>query len=337
MQWFDVLDWGIEGQGWRDTEAPFDRLPAKAKGVVPEPVWNLSRSATGMYASFRTNATEIHARWQLKSSHLGEANFPVAAFSGLDLYVDDGGTWRWAAATHKLESQTPEVCVIEGMAGDLRDFRLYLPMRNAVLKLEVGVPDEADFTPVAPSSEKPLVFYGTSILHGAYASHAGMVHSSILGRRLRQPVINLGFSGNGKMEIALADLLAEVDASVYILDTLPNMGLNLVEERAEAFVRHLRALRPDVPIVLVEDRPLGNYWIKPAVKQTHEAKWQRFREIYDGLVGEGMGDLHYVPGRDLFGTDSEGSLDSSHPSDLGFMRMAEILDPVLRPLVAQRG
>lgn len=334
MQWFDVLDWGIEGQGWRDTEAPFDRLPAKAKGVVPEPVWNLSHSGTGMYASFRTDATAIHARWQLGSTQMGEANFPVAAFSGLDLYADDNGSWRWAAATQKLESQNPEVCVIEGMAGDLRDFRLYLPMRNPVLKLEVGVPDGNAFTPVAPGTEKPLVFYGTSILHGAYASHAGMVHSSILGRRLRQPVINLGFSGNGKMEIALADLLAEIDASVYILDTLPNMGLDLVEERAEAFVRHLRALRPDVPIVLVEDRPLGNYWIKPAVKRNHETKWQRFREIYDELVRAGMGDLYYVPGRDLFGVDSEGSLDSSHPSDLGFMRMADILDPVLRPLVS---
>lgn len=335
MQWFDVLDWGIEGQGWRDTEAPFDRLPAKAKGMVPEPVWNLSHSGTGMYASFRTDATTIHARWQLGSTQMGEANFPVAAFSGLDLYADDNGSWRWAAATQKLESQTPEVCVIEGMAGDLRDFRLYLPMRNPVLKLQIGVPDGNAFTPVPPNPAKPLVFYGTSILHGAYASHAGMVHSSILGRRLRQPVINLGFSGNGKMEIALADLLAEIDASVYILDTLPNMGLDLVEERAEAFVRHLRTLRPNVPIVLVEDRPLGNYWIKPAVKQSHETKWRRFREIYDGLVREGMGDLYYVPGRDLFGADSEGSLDASHPSDLGYMRMADCLEPVLRPLTKQ--
>jgi lysophospholipase L1-like esterase len=257
----------------------------------------------------------------------------VAAFSGLDLYGDDNGAWRWAGATHKLDSQTPEVCIIDGMAGEPRDFRLYLPMRNPVRKLEIGVPDEAEFTPVAPSGEKPLVFYGTSILHGAYASHAGMVHSSILGRRLKQPVINLGFSGVGKMEIALADLLAELDAKVYVLDTLPNMGLALVEERAEAFIRRLRALRPGVPIVLVEDRPLGNYWIKPATKRGHEAKWQRFREIYDGLVREGMDNLHYVPGRDLFGTDSEGSLDSSHPSDLGYMRMADSLDPVLRSLV----
>lgn len=332
MNWFDVLDWGIEGKGWRDTEAPFDRLPAKAKGVVPEAVWNLSHSATGMYASFRTNATQIHARWQLGAERLGEANFPVAAFSGLDLYADDNGAWRWAAATQNLTSQTPEVCVIEGMAGVMRDFRLYLPLRNPVRKLEIGVPDDAKFTPVAPSSAKPLVFYGTSIVHGAYASHAGMVHPSILGRRLGCPVINLGFSGVGKMEIALADLLAELDARVYILDTLPNMGLDLVLERVEAFVRRLRALRPGVPIVLVEDRPLGNYWIKPAVKQGHEKKWQAFRAIYETLVRDGMDKLHYVPGRDLFGTDSEGSLDSSHPSDLGYMRMADCLDPVLRPL-----
>ena len=334
MRWFDIREWGVEGKGWTDTHCAYDRLPRKAEQMVPEAVWNLSRTATGMCVHFTTNATAIHARWVLRSPQLGEANFAVCGFSGLDLYADDNGTWRWAGATQNVGSQTPCVCLVNGMAGALRKYRLYLPLRNPVDRVEIGVPAGSVFEPVAPRTERPLVFYGTSIVHGAYASHSGLVHSEILGRRLNRPTINLGFSGTARMELALADLLAELDAAVYIVDTLPNMDMSLVTERAEAFVRRLRGHRPTTPIVLVEDRPLVNYWIKPAEKRYQENKWREFRRIHDMLVASGIGGLSYIEGRDLFGTDSEASLDSSHPSDLGFMRMADCLEPVLRGVLA---
>ncbi|MGE3312126.1 MAG: SGNH/GDSL hydrolase N-terminal domain-containing protein, partial [Limisphaerales bacterium] len=43
VEWMDVRRLGVEGQGWRETAAPIDRLPARAEGVVRPPVWNLSR------------------------------------------------------------------------------------------------------------------------------------------------------------------------------------------------------------------------------------------------------------------------------------------------------
>lgn len=45
--WRDVREWGVEGRGWSDTERYFDRLPATAKGVVPDAVWDLSRHSAG--------------------------------------------------------------------------------------------------------------------------------------------------------------------------------------------------------------------------------------------------------------------------------------------------
>ena len=38
-------------------------------------------------------------------------------------------------------------------------------------------------------------------------------------------------------------------------------------------------------------------------------------------------------GDDLFGDDGEGSVDGSHPNDLGFMRQAEAFAKVLGPLL----
>lgn len=332
-QWFNLRDWGVEGQGWTDTLCPYDRLPARAEKLVPPAVWDLSRSAIGICAFFETDAPAIHARWQLRSPQLGEANFQVAAFSGVDLYGDNGGAWRWIAAGHQVKDQHPEFCLVDGLSGEPRRYLLYLPLRNPVNQVEIGVPAGARFTPVAPRRAKPVVFYGTSIVHGAYASHAGMVHPAILGRRLSRPSLNLGFSGNAKMEPALADLLAELDAAVYVVDALPNMDLALVRERAEPFIRRLCQARPQVPVVLVEDRPWASYWVKPALKAMHEEKWRAFRAVYERLRGEGFVQLSYVEGRTLFGSDGEASLDASHPSDLGFMRMADILEPILRAVV----
>jgi hypothetical protein len=332
LKWYDLREC-VEGQGWTDTLEPYDRLPAKAEGMVPEAVWNLSRSSTGMCARFKTNATSIDARWHLRSEQLGEPNFSVAGFSGLDLYGDDNGTWRWIAAGHTVKNQTPECRLVDQIDGSTRQYMLYTPLRNPLNKLEIGLPADAEMSLLPPRDLKPMVFYGTSIVHGAYASHPGIVHPALLGRRLNRPSINLGFSGNARMEPELAELLAELDASVYMIDPLPNMDQSQVEERAATFLRILCNARPHVPVILVEDRPHQRYWIQPKSKAEHEAKWAALRGIYDSLRKEGFVQLSYIEGRDLFGSDGEASLDASHPSDLGFMRMADIFEPVLRSVL----
>lgn len=333
LKWMNALEIGLEGKGWEDTHRPYDRLPRKAQAMVPEAVWNLSRTATGMCIHFRSDAYQIHARWEMQNACLGEGNFPVAGYSGLDLYGDDQGTWRWVAATQNLEGPSPQVCIANGLDGKDRAYCLYLPLRNPLEKLEIGVPVQSRLDPIAPRTQKSLVVYGTSIVHGAYGSHAGVIYPSLLGRRLNLPVINLGFSGNARMEIEVADLLAELEAQIYLLDPLPNMDTNLVSERAEAFLLRLRARRPHAPIVLVEDFPRTNAWIKPELKKSVTEKNQRVREITGALIAGGMNDLTLIEGDELLGTDNEASLDCIHPSDLGYMRMADRIEPVLAALV----
>lgn len=328
--WHNPETWGFEGKGWSDTERVYDRLPAKAKAMVPEVVWNLSRSATGIAIFFETNAPWIQVRWRLQYHQLSEPNFPAAGFSGVDLYCHDGKKYEWAGAGHLVNNQNAEQRLIEGMDANRKKFMLYLPIRNPVESVEIGVPEGSAFNPVPPRKEKPIVFYGTSIVHGAYVSHAGMVHTSILGRRLDMPVMNLGFSGNAKMEEALADLLAELDAAAYVIDPLPNMDLGMLKERAESFIRKLCKAKPKTPIILVEDRPWVNLWLRPAAMKGQEEKWAWYAALFQKLKEEKIGNLRYIPGRHLFGTDKDGSPDSSHPTDLGNFRQADVFEPVLR-------
>ena len=101
-----------------------------------------------------------------------------------------------------------------------RNITLYLPSRGSLSKVEVGVaPGESVAATEPPQpNQKLVVVYGTSILHGAAAGRAGMVYSSQMQRYLKRPVVNLGFSGHGLMQQEVGDLLAELDAQIFVLD-----------------------------------------------------------------------------------------------------------------------
>jgi len=334
LAWYDVQQWGVEGRAWSDTKRYFDRLPGKAEGVVRGPVWSLSRHSAGMCVRFDTDATEIHARYELFKSSLGMSHMPPTGASGVDLYArDDQGTWRWVAVS-RPSAQTVKAKLVSGIPAGRRAYLLYLPLYNGVESLQIGVPADAQFEPVPPRSDKPIVYYGTSIAHGACASRPGMSFSAILGRWLDRPVVNLAFSGNGRMDPEVVDLLAEIDAAVYCIDCLPNMQGPDVAERTEPLVRTLRKARPTVPIVLIEDRTYANAWLLPDRRERHAAARAALKAAYDKLTAEGTKGLYYVEGEHLLGDDDEATTDSSHPNDLGMMRMAEALEPVLRPILS---
>ena len=54
------------------------------------------------------------------------------------------------------------------------------------------------------------------------------------------------------------------------------------------------------------------------------------RDIYARLCREGLTLTHYLPGDDFFGHDGEASIDGIHPTDLGFIRAADLLEPIVK-------
>jgi lysophospholipase L1-like esterase len=331
LVWHDVTEFGLEGRLWADrTRARyFDRFPAEAEAKIPKAVWGLSRDSAGMTARFDSDSPTVAVRYTLSKDRLAMPHMPATGVSGVDLYArDDKGAWRWVNVTMP-ESKTVESVLLSGVPARGREFQLYLPLYNGVDKLEIGVVKNAKFEGHAPR-EKPIVFYGTSITHGACASRPGMVHTAILARRLDRPVTNLGFSGNGRMDTGVGELLGLVDAAAFVIDCLPNMDAALVTERTVPFVQALRKARPQTPIVLVEDRRNTNSWIFESRANHHTANHAALKKAYDSLVGEGVSGLFYIPGDDLLGDDSEGATDGSHPNDLGFYRQALAMEPTLK-------
>jgi GDSL-like Lipase/Acylhydrolase family len=87
---------------------------------------------------------------------------------------------------------------------------LYLPLYNGVKYLRLGVPKGSELTLVKETDTKPIVIWGTSILQGAVASRPGMAYANMLRRWLdNTPLVDLGFSGNGKMQSSVVPFISQ--------------------------------------------------------------------------------------------------------------------------------
>ncbi len=339
--WHDLAKLPLEGKGWPDGETKhrYDRLPAKAEGVVRAPVWSLSHDSAGMRYRFVTDATFVRARWKVrKGDRLALPHMAATGVSGVDLYVRELDEWHFVSVG-RPEAALNEKTLVRGMPKQQREYMLYLPLYNGVDSVEIGVPEGATFAaaPTRYEGRKPVVFYGTSILQGGCASRPGMAYPSIIGRMLEWPTINLGFSGNGKTEPELAQLLTELAPAAYVLDSLPNLDVEQVKERVEPFVRTLRAKHPKVPLILVEN---VNYtdtgWLEPRRVKVAEAN-VFLRKLHDKLKAAGDKHIYYVHAAHLLGGDGEDTVDGTHPTDLGFKRMAEGIAPVVRTALREAG
>ena len=135
------------------------------------------------------------------------------------------------------------------------EYLLYLPLYDGLANLEIGVqPSAVIGNPEinSPQKEKPVVFYGTSITQGGCASRAGMAYPNQLSRMLDRQIVNLGFSGNGQLDPEIAEFMAGIDASCFVMDCLPNVSIAQMQEKYARFVEIIREKKPYVPILMVE-------------------------------------------------------------------------------------
>ena len=336
LDWSDAHDFTVEGLGFKDLKSPYDRLPLRAEGVVRQAVWDLSRDSSGVLVRFISNTTAIHARWSVTNKNLASANITAIASSGLDLYAKtDAGRWHWLGIGRPTKFPENTDVLAAALPAGSREYMIYLPLRNAVTSLEIGVTQGASIgrAPARAATSKAIAFYGTSITHGISASRPGMTHPAVLGRMFDREIINLGFSGNGRMEPEVTKFLAELDPAVFVLDCLPNMNAKDVEARAANCVNTLRAAHPQTPILLVEDRNYANNIFNASRRENNQANHVAMQKVYAQLKAAKVAHLHYLKADHLLGEDGEDTIDGSHPTDLGFQRQAKAFQKALKKII----
>lgn len=257
---------------------------------------------------------------------------------GLDLYVlTDEGRWRYIGPGRPMGNPTVWTASAN-MEPKMREYMIHLSLYDQVDKLEIGIdkgyviekPQVA-----SPRRGKPVVIYGTSLAHGATASRPGMAASNILQRELNCEVINLGFSANGRLDYEIAEMMADVDASVYIMDNIPNSKVDEIYEKTEPFVKILRDRHPDVPIIFIEDPRFPGIPYNKAITTEVERKNKAIKEVYQRLTAAGLDNTYYVEQADLQPEDGDATSDEYHYTDIGFRKYCDTLLPILRKCLNQ--
>lgn len=327
----DAAAFPLLGKATEETETRYERLPARFKGISRPAVWTLGKDCAGLAVRFRSNSTTIAARWTALYNNTMNHQTQTGT-RGLDLYCLHNGEWTFVNSgrpTGKENSAT----IIANMKPEMREYMLYLSLYDGITSLEIGVDSlSALEQPVvnSPVREKPVVFYGTSILQGGCSNRPGMAHTSIISRRLDRECINLGFSGNALLDLEIAELIAGVDASVYVLDFVPNASVEQMNEKMEKFYRIIRDKHPDTPIIFIEDPIFTHSRFDQKILKEITRKNETVNRIFKELKKKGEKKIYMISSEKMLGNDSEATVDGTHFTDLGMMRYADLVCPVIK-------
>ncbi|HTL51663.1 MAG TPA: SGNH/GDSL hydrolase family protein [Planctomycetota bacterium] len=330
--WYDGIYLTLAGKGWPKESRRYERFPKRAEGKIPEKPWRQSLACAGLSLRFSSDATFFFLR---TVDYDGRKNINQISMNSPSLYVHHHGRWQWLGLAKMVDEGQNEIhkLVNGAMPKAMREYILYLPLGRGMTKLELGIPADAKLIPTAPRTEKPVVFYGTSINHGGNASRPGTNHIALLERHFDYPMVNLGLSGSACMEPEVIDLVREIDARLFVIDCLPNMQAPQVRERFAPAIKKLRAKHPKVPIIVVDNVIYQDGFLVIDRYERYTQSNAAQQEEFAKLVAAGVPNLHYVYGRELFTDADEATVDGTHPNDHGFRLMADTFIKVLTPFM----
>jgi len=321
----------VNGLPWFEEDKPaLYRLPVRLKESFRSAVWSLAQQPSGGRIRFRTDSTVIAIRAQNPDTS-GMYHMTTIGQSGFDLYVDN--EYRGSAWPDKSGAIVKEWTV--GQGGVQRDITLYLPLYKRVTISEIVLDPKAHIEPPAAFAlRKPIVFYGSSITQGGCASNPGMSYEAQVARWLNVDFINLGFSGNGLGEIAVANAVSEIDAACFVLDYWGNPSPEVFKQTLPDFVATLRRKYPRTPILIP-----GPYFIPTETwtGQTEKAislKRTTARQFVEKQRRAGDRFIFYVDGLEMLSREhAYGLVDGVHCNSLGFYFCAKGLEPHLRKVL----
>lgn len=343
LRWIDAFDRrvALRGLGWlaeNRRKRQFRRFPDRVVSRLSDSVSQLSHCPAGVFLSFFTDSSEISVRWELSNLEWMDNMAPIGT-AGLELFFRRDGLWQTVAVARLgLNEHCVTCALLTGAPREYQEYRLHLPLYKPLTSLAIGISPSAKIVPSpAPRNAKPIVFYGTSITQGGCANTPGSDFVSSLGRLLDREVLNFGFSGNGKGEREVAEILREIPAAAFVLDYLANVDAALLEKTLPPFVDALRESHPQVPVLLVGIVPFNMTLWNASRQKTLDDLRDVLMAFYLARKAAGDRNIHFIDGHGLLPAGQTGIyVDGVHPTSYGFAVMTERLAPQIRSILARQ-
>ncbi|KRE96701.1 hypothetical protein ASG89_31070 [Paenibacillus sp. Soil766] len=339
FKWYSPLEqpFYLAGFGWQREQQLYRRLPENPTWILPEAVDNLANCTAGGQIRFITNAVSLSIKVKLFSA-ANMYHMPATGQCGFDCYIGEPGEQFYCSTTRYDSKQTEyESVMFTDMDRINRSITLNFPLYQGVQEVWIGLDPSAQIaSPPAYDNSDKIIMYGTSITQGGCATRPGMAYPNILSRRINREFLNLGFSGNGKGEPELAHILAEIpDPACLVLDYEANcVSTESLQTTLPEFIRIYRNKHPHTPILVISCITYAKERYNEALRLEKEDRKRVQLSTVEQLRENGDANIYFYDGSTLLGEDAhECTVDGVHPTDLGFMRMADGLTPVLMKIL----
>jgi hypothetical protein len=308
----------------------FRRMPKAVADTVNDGVSHLSGHTSGGRVFFATDS-ECIALTCTRPDFWAMGHMARTGNGGFSLYERRGGRWVYRATFVPPASPKGFSSIVSLGGAEHRELMLQMPLYAPISSLYVGVAEGSELCACKTlyTREKPVVFYGSSITQGGCACSAGSDYAGRVSRRFDTDYINLGFSGSAKGEKAMLEYIAGLDMSCFVYDYDYNApDAEHLRRTHYAGYRIVREANPDLPIIMMS---APNY-----DRIGHDMAERRdvIAASYERALAEGDKNVYFVDGAVHFATFNadECTVDTTHPNDLGFWRMAQAVGTVLEEI-----
>lgn len=304
------------------------RLPMETAEKVSPGVMNLSTHTAGGRLRFRTDSNYAAVKVQLRDAHW-MPHMPLTGSHGLDLYVYDGVRDLYQGSfIPPVEHPESFESVVWFPDARMREITIHMPLYSGVRELLIGLDENAQVGHGRKYRDiSPVLYYGSSITQGGCVSRPGNHYCSAIAREINADFVCMGFSGSAKGEAEMAEYLAGIEASVFVCDYDHNApDSRHLEATHPQVYRRYREAHSRTPIILVS-RPN----IRLAEKEDIRRRDVIYR-TYQGALEKGDENVYFIDGFQLFAGDRryDCTVDGTHPNDLGFFRMAEVIGELVK-------
>ncbi len=306
----------------------FRRLPEDIAKTVNTGVYDLHANTAGGRVRFKTDSPYVAIHTKMPG--IGKMpHFALTGSAGFDLYICDESERYFKTFVPPFNIKDGYESIIYFGSSNMREVTINFPLYSEVSELYIGLSDGAYVgEPKGYKTDKPIVYYGSSITQGGCASRPGNSYESIISRRLDADYINLGFSGNAKGELEIAEYISKLDMSVFVYDYDHNAPTTEHLKNTHQRMYHvIREANPDLPIVLMS-RP------KFCLSDDEKLRFAIIKKTYEDAKAAGDTNIYLIDGATLMAlAKDEGTVDDCHPNDLGFASMAKAVGDLLEKII----
>ena len=321
---------------------PFRRVPADVAAATSETVDRLSRATAGGRVRFRTTSDYIVVHAEVSEiSDTQTSSF--SAQNSFDIFMKEKGSYCFRGIF--IPSQGAGKTYIESRLkygnNVVKDITIDFPLNANVTEMYIGLREGCEVFPATPYKyETPVVFYGSSIVHGGGLRPCSP-YSSMISRRFDTDFVNLGFGGGAKAEPAIMEYIANQKMSVLVYDYDHNAPTpEYLEETHYAGYKIFREKQPKTPVIFASrpDYHSCIYTLGPYDARENEKRRKIIFESYCRALGEGDRNVYFVDGSKMFPEycRQDCTVDGCHPTELGYHFMANAFGAVIEELLEKK-